>query len=66
MTKIALGAAIAVSLLIGGAAPAAADPSAFGTLGCNCRTAAAGGTPARQGVDRGIADGLAAVATRPH
>lgn len=65
MTKIALSAAIAVTLFIGGAASASADPSAFGTLGCNCRDAAPRGYSAPQGVDRGIADGLAAVPTRP-
>jgi hypothetical protein len=68
ITKILVGAAIALSSYIGGAAPAAADanpigtdPNPFGALGCSCRETAPPGSPAlREEMERGIRAGLTA------
>jgi hypothetical protein len=59
--QILFGAAIAFSAAAGIAAPASADPSPFGTLGCSCQppaTAPGGKAPAMNPTDLGIQNGL--------
>jgi hypothetical protein len=59
--KALLAAAIAFSAAAGIAAPASADPSPFGTLGCNCQppaTAPGGHAPDMNPTDLGIQNGL--------
>jgi hypothetical protein len=59
--KILFGAAIVFSAAMGVAAPASADPSAFGTLGCSCKPPATvpdGKAPATDPMDQGIKNGL--------
>lgn len=59
--KILFGAALAFSVAVGVAAPAGADPSPFGTLGCSCQPPAAvpgGKAPATDQMDQGIQNGL--------
>ena len=52
--------AIAVSSAVAVAAPASADPNAFGGLGCHCReTATHPSSAQRDEINRGIRDGLA-------
>jgi hypothetical protein len=61
INKILFGAAIALSVAVGIAAPAGADPSPFGTLGCSCQppaTAPGGKAPAMNPTDLGIQNGL--------
>jgi hypothetical protein len=67
ITKILVGAAIALGAGLAGAAPAAADPNAigtappnpYGTLGCNCRETAPAGSPQLgEEINRGIREGL--------
>ena len=66
ITKILVSAAIALGGGLVAAAPAAADPHAidtspnpFGVLGCNCRQTAPADSPqSRQGISRGIREGL--------
>jgi hypothetical protein len=66
ITKILVGAAIALGSCVGAAAPASADPNPtvtdpnpFGTLSCSCRETASPGSPAlRDEIDRGIRAGL--------
>jgi hypothetical protein len=66
ITKILVGAAIALGAGLAGAAPAAAgpnaigsDPNPYGTLGCNCRETAPAGSPQlRENINRGIREGL--------
>jgi hypothetical protein len=59
--QILLVAAIAFSAAAGIAAPASADPSPFGTLGCSCQppaTAPGDKAPAMNPMDQGIQNGL--------
>ena len=59
--QILLAGAIAFSAAVGIAAPASADPSPFGTLGCSCQppaTAPGDKTPAMNPTDLGIQNGL--------
>ena len=58
--KILFGAAIAFAVAAGVAAPANADPSPFGTLGCSCQppAAAPGKAPGMDQMDQGIQNGL--------
>lgn len=59
--KVLFGAAIALSSAAGSALPAGADPSAFGTLGCNCQPSSAvsdGRARATDQMDQGIQSGL--------
>jgi hypothetical protein len=59
--QILFAAAIAFSAAAGIAAPASADPSPFGTLGCSCQppaTAPDGKAPAMNPTDLGIQNGL--------
>jgi hypothetical protein len=66
ITKILVGAAIALSAGLAAAAPAAAGPNAtgtdqspYGTLGCNCRETASAGSPQLSDkINRGIREGL--------
>lgn len=61
INKVLFGAAIALSAAVGIAAPAGADPSPFGTLGCSCQppaTAPSGKAPAMNPTDLGIQNGL--------
>ena len=68
--KVLFGAAIALSAAAGIAAPASAEPSPFGTLGCSCRPPAAvpdAKPPASNQVDQGIQNGLGYLhGTPPH
>jgi hypothetical protein len=60
--KVLLGAAIAFGAALGAAAPAGADPSSFGTLGCSCTptvTVPGGKAPGGDEIDQGIKNGLA-------
>jgi hypothetical protein len=62
ITRVLLGTAIALVTALGVAAPASADPSSFGTLGCTCRppvTYPDGKAPVTDQVDQGIQNGLA-------
>lgn len=59
--KVLFGAAIAFCATVGIAAPASADPSAFGTLGCSCKPPVSvpdGKAPATDQLDQGIQNGL--------
>jgi hypothetical protein len=59
--KILFAAAIAFSAAAGIAAPASADPSPFGTLGCSCQPPApvpGAKAPAMNPMDLGIQNGL--------
>lgn len=58
--KALFGLAIALSAATGLAAPASADPSPFGTLGCSCQPPATvpGNAPVTDPMDRGIQNGL--------
>ncbi|HUB56726.1 MAG TPA: hypothetical protein VMB04_16390 [Mycobacterium sp.] len=59
--KALLAAAIAFSAAAGIVAPASADPSPFGTLGCSCQppaTAPGGHAPDMNPTDQGIQNGL--------
>jgi hypothetical protein len=61
ITKILFGAAIAFAAAAGVAAPANADPSPFGTLGCSCTPAAAvpnDKAPVTDQMNQGIQNGL--------
>ncbi len=61
ITKALFGAAIALGAALGMAAPASADPSPFGTLGCSCRPQVAGPdgkAPVTDQMDQGIQNGL--------
>jgi hypothetical protein len=66
ITKILVGAAIALGAGLAAAAPAAAgpnpigtDPNPYGTLGCSCRETAPAGSPQlREKINRGIREGL--------
>lgn len=68
LTKILVGAAIAVGPAVGGAATAGADPNPidtdpnpFAALSCSCRdTASAGAEALREEIARGIRAGFAA------
>ena len=67
ITKILIGAAIALSVCVGGAAPAggepnpvSTDPNPFSALSCNCQETTPGGS-AREEIDRGIQNGLHAL-----
>jgi hypothetical protein len=69
ITKLLIGAAIAIGAGVVGAAPASAEPNVvggepnpYGTLGCNCRETAPPGSPDRmQEIDRGLWEGHTAV-----
>ena len=67
--KMLFGAAIALSAAAGVATPASADPSPFGTLGCNCEapvTVPGGKAPVTDQMDQGIQNGLGYLhGTRP-
>jgi hypothetical protein len=61
ITKILVGAAIALTAAIGVAAPATADPTVFSYLSCNCRHVAPANSPAaadqmRDGIQAGLSD----------
>jgi hypothetical protein len=59
--KILFGTAIALAAAAGVATPASADPSSFGTLGCNCKppvVAPQDKAPVTDQVDQGIQNGL--------
>jgi hypothetical protein len=61
-TKVLSSAAIALSVAVGVAIPASADPGAFGVLSCSCGgkpTAAVGGPTVSGQINDGIRDGLA-------
>jgi hypothetical protein len=68
ITKILIGAVVALGSYVGGAAPVGADPNPigsspnpFGGLSCTCRETAPSGSPAlRDGIQRGIQQGRAA------
>ena len=68
MTKILIGAAVALGSCVGGAAPVSADPNPigsgpnlFGGLSCSCQETAPPGSPAlREGTERGIREGRSA------
>jgi hypothetical protein len=64
ITKIGVGAAIALSAYVGGTAPAGGepnpagnDPDLFSVLSCRCQESTPAGL-AREEIDRGIRDGL--------
>lgn len=60
IAKILIGAAVSLGIGVMGAAPAGADPSAFGTLTCGCQTKAPAGSPMRRDeITRGIRQSLA-------
>ena len=63
ITKVLVSAGIAVAAAVGTAAPAGADPSAFGVLSCSCDQAvpASAGVPSvtdqvNEGIQNGISD----------
>jgi hypothetical protein len=61
---------VSVALVLGaavmGAAPAAADPSPFNTLHCNCpQQTAPGGQARRDGITQGLRAGVFAWSPRP-
>jgi hypothetical protein len=61
-TKVLLGAAVALSVAVGVAIPADADPSAFGALSCSCAgqiSAAVGAPTVSEQMHAGIENGLA-------
>jgi hypothetical protein len=65
ITKILVGAAVALFVCVGGSTPASgepnpvgADPSPFSALSCNCQEATPAAGSAREEIDRGIQDGL--------
>jgi hypothetical protein len=68
IAKILISAAIGLGWLVGGTAPAGADPNSFGTdpnpfsgFSCHCRETAPAGSPVlRDEIDRGIREGLSA------
>jgi len=68
ITKILIGAAVALGTYVGGAAPVGADPNPigsapnpFGGLSCSCRETAPPDSPAlREGIERGIREGRTA------
>lgn len=60
-TKVLIGAATALGVGMGIAAPISADPSPFGILGCSCTPPVAvpdGKAPATDQMDQGIQNGL--------
>lgn len=67
ITKILIGAAIALGVYVGGAAPVRADgnpigsaPNPFGGLSCNCRETNPPGSPAlKDEIERGLRQGRA-------
>jgi hypothetical protein len=68
ITKMLVGAAVALGAGLAWAAPAAADPNAistdpspYGTLGCNCRETAPAHSPQlSEEINRGLREGLTA------
>jgi hypothetical protein len=61
ITKVLFGVAIALGAALGAAAPAGADPSSFGTLGCSCKppvTVPDSKAPVTDQMDQGIQNGL--------
>jgi hypothetical protein len=69
ITKILISAAIALGSLVGGAAPASADPNPLGTdpnpfsaLSCSCQETAPAGSVGEE-IERGIRNGLSAPLT---
>ena len=67
ITKVLVSIAIVVGSAVAVAAPASADPNAFGPnpfggLGCNCRVAS---PDQGQEINRGIRDGLAVPTQQP-
>jgi hypothetical protein len=74
ITKILIGAAVALGAYVGGAAPVSADPNPiggapdpFGGLSCSCpETAPPGGPALTEGIDRGIREGRTAWLLRLH
>jgi hypothetical protein len=68
MKRILASAAVTLAALAVTAAPAGADPSPFGALGCSCQSVSGvpAGTPdVKDQVDQGIQNGLASL-HRPH
>ena len=62
ITKVLFSAAVALSVAVGVAIPAGADPSAFGVLSCSCGgepTTAVGGPTVSDQINDGIQDGFA-------
>jgi hypothetical protein len=68
ITKMLVGAAVALGAGLAWAAPAAPDPNAistdpspYGTLGCNCRETAPAHSPQlSEEINRGLREGLTA------
>ena len=68
ITKILIGAAVALGAYVGGAAPVSADPNPiggapnpFGGLSCSCRETAPPGSPVlREEIEQGIREGRTA------
>ena len=61
MIKVLVSAAIAVAAAVGVAAPANADPTLFGVLGCGCQEPAPSDSAifsdhVRQGIQQGLTD----------
>ena len=68
ISKVLFGAAIVLSAAVGIAAPASAEPSPFGTLGCSCQPPVSvpdAKTPATGQVDQGIQNGLGYLHSTP-
>jgi hypothetical protein len=62
VSRILVGAAVAVGTAIAIAAPAGADPSVFNDLSCSCpQTVSNGGTSLIEQLQRGIQAGLTGV-----
>jgi hypothetical protein len=68
MTKILIGAVVALGSCVGGAAPVSADPNpigsgpnSFGGLSCSCRETAPPASPGlREEIEQGIREGRTA------
>jgi hypothetical protein len=60
--KVLLSAAITLGASVAVAAPASADPSAFGTLSCSCEPTISYPAAPGTAVDQGILSGMAEMA----
>jgi hypothetical protein len=61
ITKVLLSGAIALTAVVGTAAPAGADPTLFGVLSCGCQEASPGDNAifsdhVMQGIQQGLTD----------